>query len=160
MHQQVLDRLQELSQLSTREPPWEELQSCFIYKRIPKNRLQSSTCGKILAHARQQVHSFREKLGVDLCVFKIGITAFPAQRFQQYWCKAFTMMWIIYMADDLSLINMLEAALIGEFNHLRGCRNMANTGGEGGLMRSSQNSQPPYYVYVTGGRADQLKRVG
>ena len=63
------------------------------------------------------------------------------------------------MGNDLGLVNMLEAALISEFSQCTGCRNMANTGGEGGLNRQVR-PHPPYFVYVTGGRADQPKRVG
>lgn len=142
---------------SSSEPLWEDLKRCFIYKRIPGNH--RATCGKILAHAKQQVILFRQQIGTSLCVFKIGVTSSPAQRFQEYWEKNFTMMWIVFMSEDLGLVHMLEAALISEFHHLSGCRNAANTGGEGALTRTSR-PDPPFFVYVTGGRADQLKRVG
>ena len=54
---------------------------------------------------------------------------------------------------------MLEAALISEFHHVRGCKNAPNTGGEGALNRKDSGG-PPFYVYVVGGRADQAKWVG
>lgn len=63
------------------------------------------------------------------------------------------------MSEDLSLVHMLETALISEFHHVTGCRNAANTGGEGVGTRMSR-PDPPFFVYVTGGRVDQLKRVG
>ena len=69
-------------------------------------------------------------------------------------------MWILCVHDNIGLIHMLEAALIAEHQHIKGCRNAANSGGEGALNRTSNQEGPPYYVYITGGRADQMKRVG
>ena len=57
------------------------------------------------------------------------------------------------------MIHMLEAALISEFHMASGCKNAANSGGEGGLNRK-HHLGPPYFVYVTGGRGDQAKWVG
>ena len=54
---------------------------------------------------------------------------------------------------------MLEAALIAEFSKHVGCRNKDGTGGEGKINRDTP-PVGPYYVYVTGGRADQSRRVG
>lgn len=68
-------------------------------------------------------------------------------------------MWVIFQGDDLGMIHMLEAALISEFHMASGCKNAANSGGEGGLNRK-HHLGPPYFVYVTGGRADQAKWVG
>ena len=118
-----------------------------------------TTCGKILAHSRQQVALFRNHVGAALCVFKIGVTANPQERFQGYLAMNFTLMWVICKHDDLGLVHMLEAALVAEWHHCTGCRNAANSGGEGALNRPNHEG-PPYYVYITGGRADQLKRVG
>ena len=97
-------------------------------------------------------------MGISLCVFKIGVTANPARRYIAYLEKNFTSMWIIYMGDCVREIHMLEAALIHEFHSCSGCRNSPNTGGEGALNR--KDSLGPYYLYITGGRADQNKRVG
>lgn len=124
-----------------------------------KVSLRKPTCGKILAHCKAQIKSFREFLGGPLCIFKIGVTADPVERFEDYLKKSFTNMWVIYTSDELNTIHMLEAALISEFHILSGCRNAPDTGGEGGLNRKNHNG-PPYFTYVTGGRADQLKRVG
>lgn len=138
--------------------PWETLR-LNISKRIMKAQPKQPTCGKILAHCKRQITAFRESLGLQLCVFKIGVTASPAERFQSYLEKAFTSMWIIHMSDDLSLTHMLEAALISEFHTIRGCRNAPESGGEGGLNRKNHLG-PPFYTYVTGGRADQPRNVG
>ena len=124
--------------------------------RLP---LRRPTCGKILAHCKDQIRLFRKFLGGSLCIFKIGVTTDPGERFEDYLRKSFTNMWVIHTSDDLNLIHMLEAALVSEFHMLRGCRNAPDTGGEGGLNRKNHNG-PPYFTYVTGGRADQLKRVG
>ena len=68
-------------------------------------------------------------------------------------------MWIIHKSDHVELVHMLEAALISENQLILGCRNAANSGGEGALNRPNAGG-PPYFVYVTGGRADQGRRVG
>lgn len=140
------------------EVAWEQLKHCYIHNRTPKFA-PNAIAGKILLHCKRQVDGFRERIGISVCVFKIGVTACIPQRFLDYLCKNFSEMWIIYSGSDLGLVHMLEAALISEFHQIRGCRNAANSGGEGGLNRRS-HSGPPYFVYVTGGRADQFKRVG
>lgn len=124
-----------------------------------KRRVPTPTCGKILAHAVRQVHGFRERMGLQVCVFKIGVTAAPEQRFEQYLAVNFSCMWIVHESHDLGLIHMLEAALVAQFHQCTGCRNMEGTGGEGGLNRKNHLG-PPFFVHVTGGRADQFKRVG
>ena len=98
-------------------------------------------------------------MGITLCVFKLGVTANPPARFVDYVHKGFTDMCIIYEGNDVGAVHMLEAALISEFCHATGCQNMTETGGEGALNRKSSIG-PPFYVYVTGGRADQPRRVG
>ena len=138
---------------------WEDFQRCLIHNRTLRVQIPSPTCGKILAHARQQVIAFREHIGLKVCVFKIGITAHPAQRFPDYLRKNFSTMWIVFMSSDASLVKMLEAALIAEFCNCSGCRNAPNTGGEGRLGGKG-HAGPPYFTYVTGGRADQARRVG
>ena len=138
---------------------WETLERFNITNRTLKVQQLKPTCGKILAHCKMQVAAFRKSLGQELCIFKIGVTADPLVRFQDYMAKAYTNMWIVFMSDDLLLIHMLEAALISEFSMVSGCRNAPGTGGEGGLNRK-KHLGPPYYTYVTGGRADQFKWVG
>jgi hypothetical protein len=135
--------------------PWDKLQSCFIVNRIQKNLSPLTTAGKILSYAKQQVVAFRERVGVTVCVFKIGVTASPTHRFKLYWEKNFQAMWIIFMGNDLGLVNMLEAALISEFSQCTGCRNMANTGGEGGLNRQVRPHPPISFMSLVGGRTNQ-----
>lgn len=118
-------------------------------------RTSNWICGRILLYAKQQVHAFREHLGLAVSIFKIGITSSPAQRFQAYLAKQFDLMWVIWVSQEAGTVLMLEAALIAEFQTCDGCRNAPNSGGEGSLSRQ----RPPYYLYVTGARADQLKRV-
>lgn len=96
---------------------------------------------------------------MQVCVFKIGVTANVPRRFPAYLKMGFTSMWILHTGDEVSLVHMLEAALISEFQICTGCRNAANTGGEGALNRKVREG-PPFYVYITGGRADQARRVG
>ena len=117
------------------------------------------TCGRLLAHCKEKVTAFREHQGIRLCVFKICVTADPVSRFQLYSDQGFTSMWLLATSDSVDLIHMLEAALISEFCKHVGCRNREGTGGEGALNRKA-TINPPYYVYVTGGRADQPRRVG
>ena len=139
---------------------WDVLLRHNIHNRTMKVlQPRKPTSGKILAHCKQQITAFREFLGLALCIFKIGVTANPLDRFEDYRAKAFTNMWIICLRDDIGETHMLEAALISEFHSVPGCRNSPGTGGEGGLNRKKHGG-PPYYTYVTGGRADQLKRVG
>ena len=117
------------------------------------------TCGKILEHCMNKVTSFREKLGIRVAVFKVGVTADPVLRFNFYVQKAYTSMWLIAKSDSIELVHMLEAALIFEFHKHVGCRNQKGTGGDGALNRKNP-SPPPYYVYVTGARADQRRSIG
>ena len=158
--QEVISLLDKLcATIAPSDLPLGELQHCFIYDRLPKNFSPLTTCGKILLHAKRQVVSFREHLGVSVAVFKIGVTASPAYRFKTYLLQNFQSMWVIFRSNDLSIVHMLEAALISEFGEIRGCRNTPNTGGEGALNRTVK-PEPPFFVYITGGRADQPKRVG
>ena len=129
----------------------------LFYRGLPPER--RATCGKILAHAKRQVAAFREWITVTLCVFKIGVTANPPARFVDYVQKGFTEMWVIHSGDNVDIVHMLEAALISEFANSIGCQNMPETGGEGALNRKASVG-PPFFVYVTGGRADQHRRVG
>ena len=141
--------------------PWEALKPLGLRDRRMRPRLKQSrpNCGKVLLHAKLQSQCFRENHGVSLCCFKIGVTANPCIRYVDYLQRSFTAMWIIHEADDVGLVHMLEAALISHFQHLPGCKNEADSGCEGALNHHSARG-PPYYVYITGGRADQGKWVG
>ncbi len=137
--------------------PWELLHRCNLINRTPRTTIK--TAGKILLHARRQIMAFRETIGISICVFKIGVTGALPQRFLDYVAINFDTMWAVFCSDDVSLVHMLEAALICEFSQLPGCRNSPNTGGEGALNRTN-HSGPPYFVYITGAKADQSKRIG
>ena len=117
------------------------------------------SCGKILAHAKEQVSLFREKVGVRLCCFKIGVTANPLTRFAHYLSKGYTTMNVVWSSMSVDIVHMLEAALISEFGKHVGCQNKTGSGGEGALNKFDRPAGP-YFVYVTGGRADQMRRVG
>lgn len=116
---------------------------------------RAPTCGKILAHAKRQVAAFRQRMGNEVCVFKIGVTADPHVRFQDYLEKNYSTMWLISESNDLGMTHMLEAALVSDCSGIKGCRNHPETGGEGSLHRSD----PPFYVYLVGARADTFKSI-
>ena len=63
-------------------------------------------------------------------------------------------MWLIAVSQSADLIHMLEAALVMEFHKHVGCRNKEGSGGEGALNKKDR-VPPPYFAYVTGGRADR-----
>ena len=131
----------------------------LLNRCAPEPRTGQPTCGKILAWAKDKVTSFRERMGIRVCVFKVGVTANPITRYHAYLDQGFTSMWVISVSPSLDLIHMLEAALVSEFNKHVGCRNKEGSGGEGALNKK-QKTPPPYFLYVTGGRADQSRRVG
>ena len=137
---------------------WSEMKGLGLFYRGMRNECKAS-CGKILAHSKRQVAGFREMMGISLCVFKVGVTANPPARFVDYVSKGFTEMWVIFQGQDVGTVHMLEAALISEFCKATGCQNNEDTGGEGALNRKNPGG-PPFFVYVTGGRADQSRRVG
>ena len=118
------------------------------------------TCGKILSHCLDKVGAFRHGMGLRVCVFKIGVTANPLARFGSYAELNFNSMWLLHMSNSVDLIHMLEAAMVSSFHKHVGCRNKEGTGGEGALNRLGNVPSGPYFLYVTGGRADQPCRVG
>jgi hypothetical protein len=73
--------------------------------------------------------------------------------------KKYNCMWVIAVSNSIDRINMLEAAVISEFQQHVGCKNEPDTGGEGALNRKNR-AKPPYYLYVTAGKADQARWVG
>lgn len=42
------------------------------------------TSGKLLSFCKERVTSFRSKIGIRLCVFKIGVTSNPVVRYKSY----------------------------------------------------------------------------
>ena len=137
---------------------WERLKPFGLLNRLMNLQPREPTSGRKLGHCLQQVTSFREVMGLSVCVFKIGVTSNPMVRYVDYLQKNFTAMWVIFVGTNVQEIHMLEAALVNVFHSCTGCRNAAGTGGEGALNKCS--ASPPYYAYVTGGRADQSCRVG
>lgn len=63
-------------------------------------------------------------------VFKIGITCTPLVRWRAYDREGYQQMHLLHVTEEPGLVQMLEAALISEFQHRAGCRNVAR-GGEG-----------------------------
>ena len=137
------------------------LKALDLHNHCLKSPIENSrlSCGKILSHARDKVTSYREKIGIRLCCFKIGVSSNPLNRFASYLQKGYTSMWLIHVSKSMDLIQMLEAALVSEFGKHVGCQNQLGTGGEGALNKETP-PPPPYFVYITGGRADQNRRVG
>ena len=140
---------------------WTHAKSLGIVNRCLKGQLDNKKmcCCKILQHAKDQVSSFRERIGVRLCCFKIGVTSNPLVRFPMYLEKGYSEMWLISVSPSIDMTQMLEAALISEFGKHVGCHNKCGSGGEGSFNRDTP-PPPPFFVYVTGGRADQSRRVG
>ena len=132
------------------------LQNYCLKAQMENKRL---CCGKVLQHAQDRVNVFRNKIGIRLCCFKIGITSNPWIRFGGYLKKGYNTMWLISASASIDTILMLEAALISEFGKHIGCQNRPGSGGEGSL-NSDTPPPPPYFVYIAGGRADQNRRVG
>lgn len=119
----------------------------------------SATAGKLLSYCKSKIICFRERIGIRLCIFKIGVTSNPVPRFEMYKELGFSTMWILAISDSVDLVHMLEAALISEFHKHVGCKNREGSGGDGALNRKPP-APPPYFVYISGGRADQARWVG
>lgn len=111
--------------------PWASVKPFGILNHCVMPRHGKPTFGKVLAHAKNQIQAFREQMGVRVCVFKVGITCNPIQRFISYREVGFTDMWVVTMCDSVDSISMLEAACIALFSAHVGCRNKAETGGKG-----------------------------
>ena len=136
---------------------WAELRPYNLFHRC--HAQNNVTCGKLLLHAKEQVVSLREKKGLRVCIFKVGVTSNPPLRFCEYKKKHYSHMYVICESPSVDKVHMLEAALISEFHKHIGCRNKPDSGGEGALNRTNP-VKPPYFVYVVAGRADQCRRVG
>ncbi|CAL1138525.1 unnamed protein product [Cladocopium goreaui] len=131
---------------------WDLVQSYGILTRVGKGST-GVTAGKLLQHCIAEINYFRQHIGQKLCVFKIGVTSNPLCRFCAYLEKGFTAMTVLAVSNNVDHIHMLEAACISQFAKDIGCKNAANSGGEGALNR--MDTEPPFFLYVTGGRADQ-----
>ena len=138
---------------------WELSKPLGVHNRCLKLDMKRLSCGKILSHAKGQVTALREKIGIRLCCFKIGVTTNPLNRFQLYVKRGYNLVWVIWTSASTDIVHMLEAALISEFGRHVGCQYTHESGGEGALNKENP-PPPPYFVYVVGGRADQKRRVG
>jgi hypothetical protein len=119
---------------------------------------------KILGHCKQQVHQMRLRCGgIDLCVFKIGITARPHERRNCYEQRNYSFFKIIHIAEmpeNLVQIELLEAALIDVYSD--GERKCRNKRGGGESMRTklwTPRFPPPYFCYVAASPANQRKSI-
>ena len=136
---------------------WGKASSNGLFNKcMPCDKKHLPTAGRILSHAKKQVTALREKIGIRICIFKVGVTSNPPVRFANYLAEGFTTMWVVSKHESLNLTHMLEAALISEFHQHVGCRNRAESGGDGSMHRFP----PPYFCSVVAGRADQPRWVG
>ena len=125
---------------------------------------ETLTASKILWHCIGVVNAVREEHGGrQLCVFKIGLTANPAQRKRSYLQQNFKGFVIIHRVTQetlLGMLEMLEAALIAEFyDNQRCCRNK-QLGGES--MRNKlfePRFPPPYFAYCAATNAAQKEPI-
>lgn len=131
----------------------------LINKCMDPARFAKATAGKILTHCTDLVTSLRQRVGLRVCIFKVGVSSNPPQRFSSYVEQGYTVMWVLAASPSTDLIHTLEAALVSQFHMHVGCRNAAGSGGEGALCRPNR-PDPPYFLYVVGARADQPRSVG
>lgn len=114
----------------------------LLNKCAPVPKSGQPTCGKILTWCKERITSFRQKMNIRLCIFKIGVTSNPPQRYPAYLDVGFTSMWVLAVNDSCDLIHMLEAALISEFCKHVGCRNKEGSGGDGALNKKIDHHHP------------------
>ena len=122
----------------------------------------STQSGKLLDHAVQRIMSFRRGLGgLQLCVYKIGITSDLNRRWLAYKGQNFRRMLCVHATNNLSTVEFMEAALILAFGQDKaGSLRNVNKGGEG--MRHKDGSArfpPPYFVYCVGADASQREML-
>ena len=138
---------------------WSTVKTCGILSHAPKCGADNMTCGKLLSHCVDKIDAFRTKIGIRLCIFKIGVTHNPLVRYRSYHENGYKTMWLLAMSCSIPLVHMLEAALICKYCLHVGCRNKKGTGGEGYLNRHD-GPPGPFFVYIVGARADQHGWVG
>ena len=110
-------------QIDLKSIPWQSVRQYGLINQLMPLKKGQGSSGRILAHCKQMVTSFRENMGIRLTVFKIEVTADPLSRFRLYLAKNYTRMWIIYSSMDVREIHMLEAALIALFENAVGLQN-------------------------------------
>ena len=138
---------------------WQKAAEIGLFNHVMSKHGSTPTCGKLLSHCKSKVTSLREKLGIRICIFKIGVTATPISRYEMYMEKGYRLMWLIAETSSVDLVHMCEAALVSEYHKHVGCKNAEGTGGDGALNRTPP-APPPYFVYVVGGKADEGRWVG
>ena len=126
---------------------------CISYQH--QRGRQNASAGTVLQRCLTQVNQFRNRMGKQLCVYKLGLTSKPILRYQFYKEANYSHMTILHVSTNLGLIQMLEAALIAAHVSEKGCRNQ-KYGGEG---PPGSISEPFHFVYVVGARADCLKAI-
>jgi hypothetical protein len=120
------------------------------------------TAGTILDRSAKHVQQFRERMNINLCVYKVGMTTNPLVRWHSYKQDGYDLMSLLHVSASKGLIDMLEAALIREHMGNTGCRNI-RLGGDGpsSRKRDCEASALTHFVcYVVGSRADQHSRIG
>ena len=122
---------------------WSRCQPLGVHNRCLRLDKKNLSCGKILAHAKEQVSALREKVGVRLCCFKIGVTSNPLARFPLYLNKGYSVMWVIWSSTSVDIVHMLGAALLSEFGRHVGCQNQLGT-----ALNKADRPDPPYFVYM------------
>ena len=137
----------------------------WVQQSAQRRNLQAAdnqlACGEnLLHHCETVIKKLRMQTGgLQLVIFKIGITHECSRRFQLYKEKGWDRMVVMYQSDELGAIEMLEAALISQHCHLKQCRNVLR-GGEG--MRDNMfqpKFEPPYFCYCVSARADRPRWV-
>ena len=122
---------------------------CISYQHF-RGR-QHASAGTILQRCRSLVTKFRNGIGKQLCVYKLGMTAKPTLRFKYYQECNYTHMSVLHVSTNLGLIQMLEAALISDNLSEKGCRNQ-RYGGEG---PPGSISEPFHFVVCCWGQGGQ-----
>ena len=116
---------------------------------------EETYAGKVFAHCQACVEKLRATTGGEsLAIYKIGITHDCEARFRLYQANGWSKMLVMFRSSNLSLIEMLEVALVSHHKGRVQCRNML-PGGEG--MRDklfNAKFKPPYFCYCTAARAD------
>ena len=129
------------------------------YPKITIGYMKAAACqptaGNVLQHCKQKLERLRAELGCQVCVYKIGYTSNPIQRFRSYELANFSVMLLLHVTPCKGTALMLEAALIDLHMGTPGCRN-EKPGGEGGGHIEAYH----FYVYVVAARADQFKPIG
>ena len=112
--------------------------------------------GKVLAHCQAGIDRLRYATGgMQLAVYRIGITHDAYARFELYKQHGWSKMLVLFQTTELAQVEMLEAALISHHAHMKLCRNILK-GGEG--MRDKMFNAKfdgPYVCYCVLARADQ-----